>query len=229
MTLGVMGWHPFILHFTLYLILVLGIGFAAYFATRNFDDYILGGRSLGSFRPRCRQVRQICQGWLLMGLPGAIYVSGLSESWIAIGLVIGAYFNWLWWRVDCGCILSLITMRWLCLNTFTTALVPTINWLKLLQRRLFCFLYHLLRLRHCRRCATIWKLVWNWLCHGYVARGICHHYLYLYWGFLAVSWTDTIQNKFDDFCAGIRAHHGLFKLRRYGWNSCGGQYGGTGK
>ena len=33
-------------------------------------------------------------GWLLMGLPGAIYVSGLSESWIAIGLIIGAFLNW---------------------------------------------------------------------------------------------------------------------------------------
>ena len=34
-------------------------------------------------------------GWLLMGLPGAIYFSGISESWIAIGLLIGAYLNWL--------------------------------------------------------------------------------------------------------------------------------------
>ena len=34
-------------------------------------------------------------GWLLMGLPGAVYLSGLSESWIAIGLVTGAYLNWL--------------------------------------------------------------------------------------------------------------------------------------
>lgn len=34
-------------------------------------------------------------GWLLMGLPGAIYLSGLIEGWIAIGLTIGAYLNWL--------------------------------------------------------------------------------------------------------------------------------------
>ncbi len=33
-------------------------------------------------------------GWLLMGLPGAIFISGISESWIAIGLTIGAYLNW---------------------------------------------------------------------------------------------------------------------------------------
>ena len=34
-------------------------------------------------------------GWLLMGLPGAIYLAGLSKAWIAIGLTIGAYLNWL--------------------------------------------------------------------------------------------------------------------------------------
>lgn len=86
---------PVYITFTLYLILVLGIGFAAYFATRNFDDYILGGRSLGSFVTAMSAGASDMSGWLLMGLPGAIYVSGLSESWIAIGLVIGAYFNWL--------------------------------------------------------------------------------------------------------------------------------------
>src|SRR3546814_16153576 len=35
-------------------------------------------------------------GWLLMGLPGAMYVGGLSESWIAIGLILGAFANWKW-------------------------------------------------------------------------------------------------------------------------------------
>ncbi|MFT4633021.1 MAG: sodium/proline symporter, partial [Crocinitomicaceae bacterium] len=34
-------------------------------------------------------------GWMLMGLPGAIYLTGLSSAWIAVGLLIGAYFNYL--------------------------------------------------------------------------------------------------------------------------------------
>ena len=33
--------------------------------------------------------------WLLMGLPGAVYLSGLGEAWIAVGLGIGTYLNWL--------------------------------------------------------------------------------------------------------------------------------------
>ena len=33
-------------------------------------------------------------GWLLMGLPGAVFLSGITESWIAIGLTLGTYLNW---------------------------------------------------------------------------------------------------------------------------------------
>lgn len=87
--------NPVYITFALYLIAVLGIGFVAYFATRNFDDYILGGRSLGSFVTAMSAGASDMSGWLLMGLPGAIYAAGLMEAWIAIGLTVGAYFNWL--------------------------------------------------------------------------------------------------------------------------------------
>lgn len=85
---------PIYITFGIYLVSVLLIGFIAYFATRNFGDYILGGRSLGSFVTAMSAGASDMSGWLLMGLPGAIYAAGLSESWIAIGLVIGAYLNW---------------------------------------------------------------------------------------------------------------------------------------
>ncbi|EGY52402.1 SSS family proline:sodium (Na+) symporter [Neisseria shayeganii 871] len=81
--------------FGVYLVAVLLIGLAAYFSTRNFDDYILGGRSLGPFVTAMSAGASDMSGWLLMGLPGAIYASGLAEAWIAIGLTVGAYFNWL--------------------------------------------------------------------------------------------------------------------------------------
>ncbi len=61
----------------------------------NFSDYILGGRRLGSFVTALSAGASDMSGWLLMGLPGAIYLSGLSEMWIAIGLIIGAWLNWL--------------------------------------------------------------------------------------------------------------------------------------
>jgi len=89
------GINPMIITFAIYLIVVLAVGFIAYFSTRNFDDYILGGRSLGSFVTALSAGASDMSGWLLMGLPGAIYLAGLSEAWIAIGLTVGAYFNWL--------------------------------------------------------------------------------------------------------------------------------------
>jgi len=70
------------------------IGLMAYRATSNFSDYILGGRRLGSFVTALSAGASDMSGWLLMGLPGAIFLSGLSESWIAIGLIIGAWINW---------------------------------------------------------------------------------------------------------------------------------------
>ncbi|MBH5328135.1 sodium/proline symporter PutP [Eikenella sp. S3360] len=86
--------NPMYITFGIYLVAVLLIGLAAYFSTRNFDDYILGGRSLGPFVTAMSAGASDMSGWLLMGLPGAVYLSGLSKSWIAIGLIIGAYLNW---------------------------------------------------------------------------------------------------------------------------------------
>ncbi|QMT40280.1 sodium/proline symporter PutP [Neisseria shayeganii] len=87
--------NPMYITFGVYLVAVLLIGLAAYFSTRNFDDYILGGRSLGPFVTAMSAGASDMSGWLLMGLPGAIYASGLAEAWIAIGLTVGAYLNWL--------------------------------------------------------------------------------------------------------------------------------------
>lgn len=80
--------------FSLYLMVILGIGIYAYRSTKNFDDYILGGRKMGSFVTAMSAGASDMSGWLLMGLPGAIFMLGLSQAWIAVGLVIGAYFNY---------------------------------------------------------------------------------------------------------------------------------------
>ena len=86
---------PVLITFVIYISSMVLIGFIAWRATKNFSDYILGGRSLGSWVTALSAGASDMSGWLLMGLPGAVYLSGLSESWIAIGLVTGAYLNWL--------------------------------------------------------------------------------------------------------------------------------------
>ncbi|PJJ97163.1 sodium/proline symporter PutP [Lysobacteraceae bacterium NML91-0213] len=80
--------------FLVYLAAMVAIGFAAWRSTRTFDDYILGGRSLGPGVTALSAGASDMSGWLLMGLPGAIFASGVSESWIAIGLILGAWLNW---------------------------------------------------------------------------------------------------------------------------------------
>lgn len=79
----------------LYMVGMLGIGWYAYRRISNLNDYMLGGRSLGPAVTALSAGAADMSGWLLMGLPGAIYLYGLDQAWIAIGLTIGAYLNWL--------------------------------------------------------------------------------------------------------------------------------------
>ncbi len=85
---------PLMVMFLLYLLAMVAIGFVAWRATHSFDDYILGGRSLGPGVTALSAGASDMSGWLLMGLPGAMYLGGVSEAWIAIGLVAGAWANW---------------------------------------------------------------------------------------------------------------------------------------
>ncbi|KHN89472.1 sodium/proline symporter [Pectobacterium actinidiae] len=87
---------PMLVTFLVYIFGMVLIGLFAYRATNNFGDYILGGRRMGSVVTALSAGASDMSGWLLMGLPGAIFISGISESWIAIGLTLGAYLNWKW-------------------------------------------------------------------------------------------------------------------------------------
>ena len=73
---------------------MLIIGFVASRQTNNLGDYLLGGRRLGPTVTALSAGASDMSGWLLLGLPGALYLGGLVESWIVIGLVVGAFLNW---------------------------------------------------------------------------------------------------------------------------------------
>ncbi|MFT6905786.1 MAG: sodium/proline symporter [Oleiphilaceae bacterium] len=81
--------------FGLYLLMMLGIGYYSMSQTKNNAGFILGSRSLGPVTTAISAGASDMSGWLLLGLPGAVFVGGLSEGlWISAGLVIGAYINW---------------------------------------------------------------------------------------------------------------------------------------
>ncbi len=80
---------------SLYFALMMAIGYYAYKkSTSDVSEYMLGGRKLHPAVGALSAGASDMSGWMLMGLPGAIYLSGLSAAWIAVGLIIGAYFNY---------------------------------------------------------------------------------------------------------------------------------------
>ena len=78
----------------IYFVGMVAIGGWAYGRNHDLDDYMLAGRGLGPWVAALSAGASDMSGWLLMGLPGALYASGLVESWIAIGLTVGAWLNW---------------------------------------------------------------------------------------------------------------------------------------
>jgi sodium/proline symporter len=78
-----------------YFVLMLGIGFYAWRrAAADAQGYMLGGRDLGPAVTALSAGASDMSGWLLMGLPGAVLIGGLSQAWIGIGLFLGAWANY---------------------------------------------------------------------------------------------------------------------------------------
>ena len=78
----------------LYFGAMLLIGYLAYLKTSDHESYMLAGRGLPPWVAALSAGASDMSGWLIMGLPGAIYTTGLIEGWIAVGLFIGSYLNW---------------------------------------------------------------------------------------------------------------------------------------
>lgn len=84
----------FVIAIIIYMFGMLAIGYWSYKQTDQYDDYVLAGRGLPPFVAALSAGASDMSGWLLMGLPGALFASGMVELWIAIGLTIGAWVNW---------------------------------------------------------------------------------------------------------------------------------------
>lgn len=80
----------------IYLGMVLYIGYLCSKKNKDTDDFYLGGRKLGPFVTAMSAEASDMSSWLLMGLPGVAYLSGIADAgWTAIGLGVGTYVNWL--------------------------------------------------------------------------------------------------------------------------------------
>ena len=185
---------PLLITFGIYLLLMVGIGFAAWRSTRSLDDYILGGRSLGSFVTALSAGASDMSGWLLMGLPGALYLTGMSEAWIAIGLCIGAWLNW---RHVAGP-LRLYTERTdnaLTLpDYFTTRFASDGRLLRIVSALVILVFFAIYCASGVVAGARLFESVFGLPYAQALWWGAAATIFYtLIGGFLAVSWTDTVQ------------------------------------
>lgn len=82
--------------FILYLGMMVFIGLRYMRKNNSSSDFFLGGRNIGPWMTALSAEASDMSGWLLMGLPGVAYLTGMKEAfWTAVGLEIGTYLNWL--------------------------------------------------------------------------------------------------------------------------------------
>ncbi|MGJ4803224.1 sodium/proline symporter PutP [Luteimonas sp. SDU82] len=185
---------PLFITFAAYLLLMVGLGFVAWRRTRTFDDYILGGRSLGSFVTALAAGASDMSGWLMMGLPGALYLAGASEAWIAVGLVLGAWANWKYvagpLRVYTERTRNALTLP----DYFTHRFEDHSRMLRILSALVILVFFAIYCASGIVAGALMFESVFGLPYGQAMFWGAAVTILYTFiGGFLAVSWTDTIQ------------------------------------
>jgi sodium/proline symporter len=85
---------PLLITFACYSLIILLIAYLSTRLTANLADYVLAGRRLSGPVTALAAGASDMGGWLLMALPGAVYVTGISIMWMPAALIVGAYCNW---------------------------------------------------------------------------------------------------------------------------------------
>ncbi|PPI88861.1 sodium/proline symporter PutP [Candidatus Pantoea edessiphila] len=185
---------PMVITFVVYIVGMLLIGFFAYRSTKSFNEYILGGRSIGSLVTALSAGASDMSGWLLMGLPGAVYISGISESWIAIGLIIGAWLNWKIvasrLRLQTEYHNNALTLP----DFFTNRFEDDSKILRIISAFIILFFFTIYCASGIVAGARLFESTFNISYEYALMAGAVTTIIYtLFGGFLAISWTDTVQ------------------------------------
>lgn len=185
---------PMVVTFLVYIFGMILIGFIAWRSTKNFDDYILGGRSLGSVVTALSAGASDMSGWLLMGLPGAIFIAGISESWIAIGLSVGAWINWKLvagrLRVHTEYNNNALTLP----DYFTSRFEDKSRALRIISALVILLFFTIYCASGIVAGARLFESTFGMSYETALWAGAAATILYTFiGGFLAVSWTDTVQ------------------------------------
>ncbi len=189
-----MSWSPLYVTFAVYILLMVGIGFVAWRSINSLDDYILGGRNLGSVVTALSAGASDMSGWLLLGLPGALYLGGASESWIAIGLVIGAWCNWKYVAAPLRVYTERSNNALTLPDYFTHRFEDGSRLLRILSAVIILVFFAIYSASGIVAGARLFESVFHVPYAQALWIGAGATILYtLVGGFLAVSWTDTVQ------------------------------------
>lgn len=185
---------PMLVTFCIYILGMILIGFLAWRSTKNFDDYILGGRSLGPFVTALSAGASDMSGWLLMGLPGAVFIAGISESWIAIGLTLGAWLNWRLvagrLRVHTEANNNALTLP----DYFTARFADNSRLLRIISALVILLFFTIYCASGIVAGARLFESTFGMSYQTALRAGAAATIIYTFiGGFLAVSWTDTVQ------------------------------------
>ncbi|MCF6806865.1 sodium/proline symporter PutP [Thiotrichales bacterium 19S9-12] len=89
-----MNFEEILIVLIVYILVIYTIGLIARKYTHNVSDFILGGRKLSAPFVALGAGASDMSGWLLLAMPGAVFIGGFKALWLPIGLAVGAYFNW---------------------------------------------------------------------------------------------------------------------------------------
>ena len=86
--------YYYLFAFFFYFFILLCIGLLAHRKSSSSADFIMGNRSLNFWVVALSAHASDMSSWLFMGFPVMVFLLGLSQVWVAIGLIVGMYLNW---------------------------------------------------------------------------------------------------------------------------------------
>lgn len=184
--------------FVLYFLLVIGIGVYFFVKSGKNDgekEYFLGGRKMGGAVAALSAGASDMSAWVLMGLPGAIYVSGLGQVWISIGLFFGTALAWMFIAPRLRTF-SIVANDSITIPQFlTNRFLSKSNLLQFVCAIVFILVYTVYAASSISACGDLFQTVFNLdsrMIPMILATVIIIAYTFL-GGFSAVCWTDFFQ------------------------------------
>ena len=191
-----MSWNAELIVFILYFCFMIGIGLFFFIKGKNVGEkeYFLGGRSMGPWVSALSAGASDMSAWVLMGLPASIYLHGIGQSWIAIGLAIGYAISWM---IEAARLrkFSIVANDSITIPQYlTNRFLAKSKALQVICAIIFLVAYTIYSASSVKACGTLFNTVigLDAKIAMYLAAGIIILYTFL-GGFSAVCWTDFFQ------------------------------------